>query len=119
LSEKPEVAWAEVRGTGWVIKPLKLHTVNFLGYLLGIVSSAVIRVLQVPVSNLLIALLIDSLEYRVDEVLVIIFLPPGKYASLINRLPVKNMVIIDFLEAIVRDTLGTISDRSCANIAED
>jgi hypothetical protein len=79
-SEKPEVAWTEIRGIGWVIKSLKLHAANFLGCLSGIVYSAVIHVnlhvLRVPVSNALIALFIDSFEYLVDEVLLIIFLPP-------------------------------------------
>jgi hypothetical protein len=79
-SEKSEAAWTEIRGIGWVIKSLKLHAANFLGCLLGIVYSAVIHVnlhvLRVPVSNAVMALFIDSFEYRVDELLLIIFLSP-------------------------------------------
>jgi hypothetical protein len=40
------------------------------------VNLHVLRVLHVPVSNPLIALFIDSFEYRIDEVLLIIFLSP-------------------------------------------
>jgi hypothetical protein len=102
---------------------LKLHAANCLGCLLGIVYSAVIHVnlhvLRMPVSNPVIAFFIDCFEYRVDQVLLIIYLPPGKYGSFINLLAVTNIAFIDSFEAIVRDTLGTISDRSCANIAED
>jgi hypothetical protein len=106
-----------------VIKSLKLPAANFVGYLLCIVYSAVIHVnlhaLRVPVSNAVIAPSLIPSSIALMKYSLLYFRPPGKYTSLINRLPVTNMVIIDFFDAIVRDTLGTISDRSSANIAED
>jgi hypothetical protein len=72
-----------------------------------------------PISGALIALLVNTGQCLINEVLLIIFLSLRPMGKLQQSVDSEKIVTITFFNPIVGDTLGTTSSRARANIVSE